>query len=72
MAKFKTLDMHLVNLNVTRLGPGNYVSNITARDWDDGEEATFSLRMAFPVIALSILKIRIQIEDLQESPPPAT
>lgn len=72
MAKFKTLDMHLVNLRVIRNSAGDYTNTVTATDWDDGVTISFAARMEFPIIALSTFKVRIQVEDLIESPPPAT
>ncbi len=72
MAKFKTLDMHLVNLRVIRNSAGDYTNTVTATDWDDGVTISFQARMEFPIIALSTFKVRIQVEDLIESPPPPT
>ncbi len=68
MAKFHTLDLHLTNLDVIRLGPFRYTNQVTCRDWDDGEEISFTAKMRFPIMAISNFKVRIQVEDLVESP----
>ncbi|TET13522.1 MAG: hypothetical protein E3J81_08405 [Dehalococcoidia bacterium] len=70
MAKFRTLDLHLTNLKVTRLGPGRYQNEISCVDWDDGVKVSFKTITLYPFIAVSIFKIRAQVEDLIESEPP--
>lgn len=68
MAKLATLDLHLTNLEVTRLGPWRYSNKITCRDWDDVQRISFTTTTEFPIIAISSFKVRIQVEDLLESP----
>lgn len=69
MAKFKTLDLHLTQLDVIRAGPGSYLHQIRVTDWDDGVEFPMSIQLEYPIIAISNFKIRIQVEDLIESEP---
>jgi len=69
MAKFLTLDLHLVQLNVTRLGPGRYRNQVTCRDWDDGILIPFDTITPYPIMAISNFKVRVQVEDLIESEP---
>ncbi|MBA7709935.1 hypothetical protein ES703_118861 [subsurface metagenome] len=68
MAKFRTLDLHLTNLKVTRLGPGRYRNEVMCRDWDDGVGIPFDTITPYPILAISNFKVRVQVEDLIESP----
>lgn len=68
MAKFHTLDLHLINLKVIRLGPGRYSNEVICRDWDDGVSISFNTISQYPIMAISNFKVRVQVEDLIESP----
>lgn len=75
MAKFRTLDLTLTNLQVVRVAAGIYQHSIEVTDWDDGVVVTFSATLDNPIIAVSAFKLRIQIEQLEETPalgPPST
>jgi len=69
MAKYKTLELHLVSLNTIRLSANNYRHTLTLRDWDDGEEISLTVDLSYPINAVTPIKFRILIEDLLESPP---
>ena len=63
MAKLKTLDLHLTNLDLIRVG-NTYATTITMTDWDDGAQITFTANLPFPIVAVPNFKVRVQVEDL--------
>ena len=69
MAKYKTLELHMVSLNTIRIAPGNYRHTVTLHDWDDGEKVDLSIELSCPINAITPLKIRVLIEDLPETLP---
>ena len=69
MAKYKTLELHLISLQTTRLGASKYRHDLTLRDWDDGEEVSLTVELRYPISAVTAWKIRVLTEDLPESPP---
>ncbi len=69
MAKYKTLELHLISLQTTRISANNYHHEITLRDWDDGEEVKITIQLSYPISAVTAWKLRVLIEDLTEPYP---
>ncbi|GAI90753.1 unnamed protein product [marine sediment metagenome] len=70
MAKYKTLELHLLKLYTLRLGPNSYKHTCTLADWDDGESVELSMTLKYPITAVTPLKLRVVVEDLPEAPAP--
>lgn len=68
MAKYKTLELHLVELKTIRVSPNNYRHTLTLRDWDDGEQISLTVNLSYPINAVTPIKFRVLVEDLPESP----
>jgi len=70
MAKYKTLELHLVSLNTVRLAANSYRHDLTLRDWDDGEQVSLTITLSYPINAVQPFKLRVLTEDLPETPAP--
>lgn len=68
MAKYKTLELHLVELKTVKIADLNYRHTLTLRDWDDGEAVSLTINLTYPISAVTAWKIRVLVEDLPESP----